>query len=430
MGVKQKEKNVYAGDGISTNDDPFIAGKEAVEKAMQGFEKKPSFGFVFCSGGKYGKDKKTIQKLVDGANSAFKGTTWIGSTTCGELSSMGFSNQSVVCLAVSSEYIHFGLGIGDKVSKNPKSAGVKAAKEALKNLRLDKQIDPYIHYLAMKKMAPGDFVKINPYNVITLFPGTTMKKPGREDEVLSAIVETVGPYVPVVGGSAADDIQFKQTYQFANGKVYDDAVIVAYLVSDLLKINFISHGYKPTQKIASVTKSDGKIVKTLNGKPAGEVYAELIGVPFTELKKNIVPYIAKYAFGFPDGFGNFWIKNPQAVLEDGSLLFFSPVPQNSVLCLLEGTENSCIDSVSDTLKKISTKIPDPAFAIIFSCAGRMALLQKKIVREYQAIKKVLKNIPFIGFYTYGEQSTLPKGGCGSFNQTVVGISFSNVLISE
>jgi len=425
-----KEKNVYSGTGVSSNEDPYLAGKEAVENAIKIAGKKPTFGFVFCSGGKYGKDEKTMKSFVKGANDAFKGATWIGATTCGELHTDGFANQSAVCLAVSSEFMHVSVGTADKASRNPKKAGAKAAKSALKNLKLDKQIDPYVHYVAMKNKTPGEFVKINPYNVVTLFPGTTKTKPGREDEILQGIVETVGPHIPIAGGSAADDIQFKETYQFANGEVFKDGVIVAYIVSNLLKSHFISHGYETTHNLASVTKSKGNIVKTLNGKPAAQVYADMIGIKYEELKKNIVPYIAKYPLGFPDGFGNFWIKNPEAVLADGSLMFFSPVPENSVLCLLEGTKKGCLNSVKKSLKGITKNLPDPAFSLIFTCAGRMAFMQQDIIEEYQTIKKELKKIPFIGFYTYGEQSSLPHGGSGSFNQTVVGLTFSNVLISE
>ncbi|MBD3155271.1 MAG: hypothetical protein GF368_01285, partial [Candidatus Aenigmarchaeota archaeon] len=107
-------KNVFAGVGISEKEDPFEAGKEAVEMAVEKMKKRggkePNFGFLFCSGGKYGESGKSIQKLVDGAHSIFKDTPWVGCTTGGEISPHGSKLNSVVCLVLDSQYIRFGIG--------------------------------------------------------------------------------------------------------------------------------------------------------------------------------------------------------------------------------------------------------------------------------------------------------------------------------
>ncbi|MEM4259817.1 MAG: hypothetical protein QXG00_01115 [Candidatus Woesearchaeota archaeon] len=44
------KKNIFVGTGISKNDDPAIAGREAVEMAIKNSGKPPDFGIVFCSG--------------------------------------------------------------------------------------------------------------------------------------------------------------------------------------------------------------------------------------------------------------------------------------------------------------------------------------------------------------------------------------------
>ena len=242
-------------------------------------------------------------------NDLFK-CNWIGCTTAGELSNYGFSTGSCVVLVVSSDHIFSGLGIGNDVSKNPYLAGESAAKESARNL---------------KKSLPKEHKLANSTYAVTIFPGTTKKVLGHEEETLAGIIEILGRTTTIVGGSAGDDVQFEQTYQFANGKIYKDATIIMSLFSNLKNAHTVEHGYKPTRKVAVVTESEGKIVKTLDSKPAADVYAKLVGTTLDKLKENIVPYIAKYPFGFADNLGNFWIKNPQAVLPDNSLLFFSPV---------------------------------------------------------------------------------------------------------
>ncbi|MBI1978795.1 MAG: FIST C-terminal domain-containing protein [Candidatus Aenigmarchaeota archaeon] len=406
-------RNVSAGVGTSQLDNPSKAAEEAVKTAIKEMQKSgnktPTFGVVFCSAKKYARNEKSLKELVKKINDLFK-CNWIGCTTAGELSNYGFSTGSCVALAVSSDYISTGIGVGDNVSKNPRLAGKASAKEATENLRK-----------ALRKEQKF----VNPTYALTIFPGTTKKVLGHEEETLAGMLEILSKNTFIAGGSAGDDVQFEQTYQFVNGKIYKDATIVMALFSKLRNVHSVDHGYKPTRRVAVATESEGKIVKTLDNKPAAEVYAKLVGTTLDKLKENIVPYIAKYPFGFSDNMGNFWIKNPQAVLPDKSLLFFSPVPKNSVLYLLEGSQNDILKA-TDRTGKLLDKIT-PAFSIIISCAGRMAYLQKDIYKEAEILKKELKNTPFVGFYSYSEQSTLPSGTCGSFCQTLVGVTFSDSL---
>jgi len=406
-------RNAFAGVGTSQLDNPSKAGEEAVKKAIKEMQKsggkKPTFGVVFCSAKKYAQNEKSLKELVKKINGLFK-CNWVGCTTAGELSNYGFATGSCVALAVSSDHIFSGIGIGNDVSKNPHLAGENAARGSVKNLKTNL---PKKHKLT------------NPTYALTIFPGTTKKVLGHEEETLAGVIEILGKTTTIVGGSAGDDIQFEQTYQFTNGKIYKDATIIMSLFSDLRNAHSVEHGYKPTRKIVVATESEGKIVKTLDNKPAADVYAKLVGTTLDKLKENIILYIAKYPFGFADNLGNFWIKNPQAVLPDNSLLFFSPVPKNSVLYLLEGTQSDILNA-TDRTGKILSKM-NPAFSIIISCAGRFAYLQKDIYKEAEILKKQLKNTPFIGFYSYSEQSTLPSGTCGSFCQTLVGVTFSDSL---
>jgi len=52
------KKNIFAGTGMSKNDDPYNAAKEAVEIAIKNSKKKPEFMVVFASAGKFGEKKK------------------------------------------------------------------------------------------------------------------------------------------------------------------------------------------------------------------------------------------------------------------------------------------------------------------------------------------------------------------------------------
>ena len=107
--------------------------------------------------------------------------------------------------------------------------------------------------------------------------------------------------------------------------------------------------------------------------------------------------------------------------------YFSPVPKGIVLHLLTGMPNDLLKATDMLSKDLFNKVRNPAFALIVSCAGRFAYLQKDIPKEQEIIKKQFKDAPFIGFYGYSEQSTLPGGTCGSFCQTIVGLTMSDDL---
>jgi hypothetical protein len=435
------QKNAFAGVGLSKADDSFTAGKEAVEKAINEMKKqggkKPTFGVVFCSGGKYGKDDKTLQKLVDGAHSVFEGTPWIGCTTAGELSNYGFTENSCVALAVESEYIHVGIGISNNTNEKPKEAGKEAIKEALNSIKVDEYVEPYIRYLAEKKLPMSELIKMIPYYVLMLTTGFTCTRRGNEDDIVEGIIDVIGPRIPIFGGSSADDLNLKKTYVFCNGKIYDNSVIVA-LISTGLKIGFrVEHGYVPTEKSMFVNKAKDYIVYELNGGTAFDKYAEVLekkkeeiwpasmklqqlgpistafmgfaknlGMdvmklsPIIEINCNTPLALCEYK---PYVKGRFWVKAIDSIVDGKYIRFTEKVPQGTALYLMKTTNEKSLkaaqESVKESLKEVEGK---GAFGIVIDCALHRWFLGKHAKLSTELMEKNMKNIPFIGMFAYGE----------------------------
>jgi hypothetical protein len=425
-------KNVFVGVGISKNDDPFEAGKEAVEMAISNMRKQggknPSFAVVFCSGSKYGKNDKTIKKLVDGAHSLLKKVNWIGCTTAGEISNFGVTNGTCVAMVVGSRYIHASVGIGNFVSKNPKKAGEKAINDALSKLKIDKYVSSYIRFLAIKKKKPSDLMKTYPYSGMILLPGSTFTYPGFESDVIEGVTSVIGGHIPLIGGSAGDDFQFKQTYQFANGNVYKDAAVILLKTFDVMTAFDIQHGFEPTNKTVLVTESLGKIVKTFNNKPAIEVYSKMVGWPIEKLKEGVGVAWAgiEQPFGISDVGGRYWIKSPQVSVDTG-ISFFAKIPERSILTLMKANKNKSIEAPK---KMAITKFKDLAATFVFDCGGRKSYLKEDVVKEIEILKKEVNNTPFIGFYTYGEIGFSAITPPNLNNGTIVAFSIRDRLIAE
>ncbi|MEM4259816.1 MAG: FIST N-terminal domain-containing protein [Candidatus Woesearchaeota archaeon] len=356
---------------------------------------------------------------------------WVGCTTTGELSNAGLSRGSAVAMVITSQYIHFGVGVCEYNPKNPFKTGSTAAQKALQDLKLDKYLDPYLQFTAFKNKEPTELIRMEPYIFMTLFPGTTAKYYYEDDLVLDGIVDVTGS-IPLIGGSAGDDSKFIKTYTFVNGKVTNNGCIVVAIVSNLITNIGIKHGYYPTNKIVLVTKSKGKVVNELNNKPAAIVYSELTGIPLDELKKNPLPYIVTKPFGLADTQGNYWVKTVLKILDDNSLLFFAPIKESTALCIMESNEelilNASKEAIQESVEKVSLK--DLELLIIFSCGARTVYLGQNLIKEYQLIKKTIGKKPFIGFYTYAEQGRIPNGPIGAFGQTFLCMAITNKLFTD
>ena len=434
-------KNVFAGVGIGKSDDPFVAGKEAVEKAINEMKKrggkKPTFGIVFCSGGKYGKDDKTLQKLVDGAHSIFENVTWFGCTTAGELSNYGFTENSCVAMAVESDYIHVGIGIENNTNDKPKEAGKQATKQALNSIKVDEYIEPYIRYLAEKKLPMYELVKMIPYYVLMFTTGFTTTKRGNEDDIIEGIIDVIGPRIPIFGGSSADDLNLKKTYIFCNGKIYDNSVLVA-LISTGLKIGLrVEHGYIPTEKSMFVNKAKDYIVYELNGETAFDKYAEILGRKKEEIwpasmKLQQLGPISTAFMGFAKNIGvdvmklspiieincstplalceykpyvkgRFWVKAIDSIVDGKYIRFTEKVPQGTALYLMKTTNEKSLTAAQQSVKESMQEVDGMgAFSIVIDCALHRWFLGKHAKRSTDLMEKTMGDIPFVGMFAYGE----------------------------
>jgi hypothetical protein len=429
-------KNMFVGTGISKADDSFTAGKEAVEMAMEEMKKKggknPNFGLVFCSGRKYSKTEKDIQKLVDGAHSVFNKIPWVGCTTCGEIYTKNLEKHSCVAMVLSTEYLNFSIGVGNNVHKDPKKAGELATKEAVSNLQPEKILNPYLRYLAAKKKSSRDLMRMYSYFILLLSPGHLMDRIGKEEYVLDGVFSVIGKQTPVIGGTAGDDGRLVQTYQFANGKVYKDAAI-ATAISCGLKVGFgFDHGYKRMESCI-VTDAEDNIVKEINGKPAASEYARMLGMKLEELwptkaevMTKLTP-IAKLGVKYFDlefepkniPFMSVGISNPMSLIDihdnvavrvpraikGEAVEFYEKIPKGIQLHRLKVDPNSILNAEVNAIDWAAEDAGgEPELILMFDCAfRRIFLINEEKFKEFMKIlAKKYPKAEIIGFNSMGE----------------------------
>jgi hypothetical protein len=304
----------------------------------------------------------------------------IGCTTAGEIISGKMMKNSVVIMSLGSDILDdVAIGIVENVNDNNLIAPVFSQFEK--------------HFKTT--MAAMDF---NKFAGIILVDGVK----GAEETIMDKIGTLTD--ITFIGGSAGDDLAFKQTSVFANGKVYTGAAILA-----LMKVNhgfdvIKTQSFNITDKILIATNVDEKnrIVHEFNNKPATEAYAELLGITVSELPNHFM----QHPVGVISPDGQPFVRSPQQV-KGSSICFYCNIKAGMELRILEST-----DIIADTRTAIQSKIKEIgkiSGIINFHCILRtLELEQEKRTEQYGDL---FKSIPSIGFSTYGEQYI------GHINQT-------------
>jgi hypothetical protein len=110
--------NLLVGVGESHNQDSLKAGQEAASAALSKHGGTPEVLIVF------GSTRFDHRQLLSGIKSVTGDVPMVGGTTAGEISTSGFTTQSVVVMALSSDALDFVTGIGEDMSQDEATCGV------------------------------------------------------------------------------------------------------------------------------------------------------------------------------------------------------------------------------------------------------------------------------------------------------------------
>src|SRR6185437_1775777 len=99
-----------------------------------------------------------------------------------------------------------------------------------------------------------------------------------EERVASSLFHALGD-VPFIGGSAGDDLAFKETFVFADGEFHRDAAVLLLFETSLPVRTLKLQHFAPTgvRMVIAGADPDRRIVTEINGEPAAKAYARLIG---------------------------------------------------------------------------------------------------------------------------------------------------------
>ena len=409
--------NISLGLGISDLSDGFeaavSAAKQAAMQASKGAE--PTFSIVFVSS----KYNPQIQKVVQGLNKIL-GTNWIGCTTDRNINSLiGYSDGTIQVLSIDSNHLHFGVGVSENYRKNPVEEGKRAVKEAIENCPVEKSRFATAQFLKGTKKGFYEIIKNPPYFILTLIGGTYYIDknivPGMEDEFLEGIIEYVGPFIPIIGGSSSSDFDKIMNYEgenyvFANGNYYKDGAIVCFVVSDLYFSFELYHGYIPTEKNGVITKVSmyGRTIEEINNKPAIDEYCRIINIEKNEFIKNPFFYIITMPICTLDHTGNIYPRvSPPLTpnLDENKLTGSIKLLENTFFVIGKYDDEKTINSTYNAIKEAIKGYEDKNIVLVlnFNCCVRRFLMREKVMNEIESALNIMpKNSILFGMSTTGE----------------------------
>ncbi len=230
------------------------------------------------------------------------------------------------------------------------------------------------------------------------------------------ILTQLPPEVSVFGGGADTYAPDGASYVFTKGALLKKGLIAVCFESTVLEVNVTSQlGWKPLGRQREVTDMFGdNIITELDHEPAISVYEK-----YLDIRKN--KHFNHDTMEFPvllERNGNILARLPNAITNDGALIFAADFRVGEKIWLAYGDPNELLQLSRETQKRICEFSPEGV--LVFSCVSRRAFLQNDVEADIGFLRQM--EVPSSGLYTYGEIIRAGKG-VEVLNVTMVSASF-------
>jgi hypothetical protein len=339
---------------------------------------------------------KAVREATDGA--PLCGCSGEGVIAGGEADE---SNFSVALMAIRSDQLRFSHGIVTGLKEDPAGAG-RAIAEA---------IQPEVNSDTLALFLFPDGVTVNFDRLLAGLEGQL-----NLDHVL-----------PLVGGTAGDNMEFKRTYQYCDDHVVSDGVVWALLSGQAQIAWAVNHGCVPVGIEHKVTRSEGNVIHELDDRPALEVVKDYVteaGIEDWARTVLTLPLGLKVP-GLIQDYDEYIIRAIVGGKDDttGSVTIPTEVSEGMSVWMTRRDSEKIAKGVERAAEEINAQLGEEPARLVFQfdCAGR----GKAILREQQKLQlletlrgRIGPDVPWLGFYTFGEIA--PVGGHNYFhNYTVV-----------
>jgi len=371
--------------GYSLSADPATAVRELHAAIAQ---PSTALAVFFCS------STYDLEALGAELHARFAGVALIGCTTAGEITPMGFQEGTICGFSIGGPGSKAAIARIDCLADCPISAGFSAGEELMARFA--------------QRGTPA--TEANTFGLL-LIDGMS----AREEVLLSTVHWAMGD-IPLLGGSAGDDMRLTNTFLYHNGKFSSNLALLCLVQTSAPFRAFNTKHFRGTAEKLVVTRADPdrRLVLELNAAPAAAEYARVIGMNLADLTPESS---SDRALMVKIG-GEYYVRSIQKVGTDGSLTFYSAIEEGVVLTL--ATPGDMVQDLRDLFGALRGEIGVPQLVIGFDCVLRRMEMERRQIRHIAGGIMADNNV--IGFATYGEQYQAMH-----LNNTFTGLAIGRAL---
>lgn len=240
---------------------------------------------------------------------------------------------------------------------------------------------------------------------------------GRIATLIDDLFNVFGLETNYIGGGAGSLSMQQKPCVITNEGLLQDAAVVGLL--DMQSGLGVNHGWTSVQGPFQVTESENTTIKTLDHRPAFEVYREVVekhsGQVFTD--SNFFDIAKAYPFGISKVGAERVVRDP--IMADGqNLVCVGEVKQGSYVDILNGNQESLLKAAEEAKNKSEQNMQTDTEARLFiDCISRVLFLGENFRDELQIVSS--PDVPLIGACTLGEIANNQNIYLEFYNKTAV-----------
>jgi len=225
--------------------------------------------------------------------------------------------------------------------------------------------------------------------------------------------QKVAGFLPIIGGGASEDGTRMRTFQMHGERTDSNALTGVILTGRFQYTQGLAQACQPTGHSLLITKAHRNVILELGGRPAMEVYIDL-------LKEHNIDDLQMAAgrifLGLPIdprqaqlAGGDYLVRNISGIdPENGALHISEEITEGQAVTFTLREPNHAKRDTEDVvadLVRIHQGVT-PKAALYFNCCGRGSPLYGEKDVDVAILRKAFPDLPLIGFFTYSEFAPL------------------------
>jgi hypothetical protein len=316
-----------------------------------------------------------LKALAEEMKGLFGDALVVGCTTAGEIGPDGYGSKSVAGVSFSAEICQAVAGSIDDLKRFEIASGEAMGRRLLSSLNAK----------------DGEVDENNSFGFL-LIDGLSQ----REEQVARACQNALGK-ISVVGGSAGDGLSFRQTFVYTEGEFHSNAAALVLVTTSLPMKVFKTQHFVPTDQRLVITEADParRVVKEINGFPAAQEYARVLGVDERDLNpKRFASFPVVVLID-----GQNYVRSIQKINADRSITLFCAIEEGVVLRAARGVD--MVENLERAFDGVRAAVGPPE--VVLACDCILRKLEAMQSGKQDQIEEILLRNRVVGFHTYGEQ---------------------------